>query len=50
MWKERGGNGRGGKLKKRWLDNVRADLNKGLPGEEVYDRVAWRLMTRVQTA
>ena len=35
---------RGGRLKRRWLDNARAGLGENvLFGEEVYDRLAWRL-------
>ena len=32
-----------GKPKRRWLDKVRDDIKeKGLSGEEVYDRATWR--------
>ena len=35
-----------GKPKRRWLDRVRDDIKeKGLSGEEVYDRVTWRRMS-----
>ena len=37
------GSGRRGRPKKRWADRVKGDLReKGLSGEEVYDRAAWR--------
>lgn len=40
------GKRRRGRPKRRWLDSVRADLReKGLSGEEVYDRATWRRMS-----
>ena len=37
------GSGRRERPKKRWADCVKDDLReKGLSGEEVYDRAAWR--------
>ena len=34
-----------GRPKRRWLDRVRDDIKeKGLSGEEVYDRATWRRM------
>ena len=35
-----------GRCKRRWLDRVRDDIKeKGLSGEEVYDRATWRRMS-----
>ena len=35
-----------GLLKRRWLDKVRGDIKeKGLSGENMYDRAAWRRMS-----
>ena len=40
------GSRRRGRLKKRWADCVKDDLReKGLSGEEVYDRAAWRRLS-----
>ena len=40
------GSGRRGRPKKRWADCVKDDLGeKGLSGEEVYDRAAWRRLS-----
>ena len=40
------GSGRRGRPKKRWVDCVKDDLReKGLSGEEVYDRAAWRRLS-----
>ena len=37
------GRGRKKGLKRRWLDRVRDDIKeKGLSGEEVYDRATWK--------
>ena len=37
---------RRGRPKKRWTDYVKDDLReKGLSGEEVYDRAAWRQLS-----
>ncbi len=36
-----------GRPKRRWMDSVRDDLReKGLTGEEVHDRAAWRRLVR----
>ena len=43
MGREVRGSGRRGRPKKRWADCVKDDpREKGLSGEEVYDRAAWR--------
>ena len=35
-----------GRPKRRWLDRVRDDIKeKGLSGEDVYDRATWRCMS-----
>ena len=35
-----------GRPKRRWFDRVRDDIKeKGLSGEEVYDRATWRRMS-----
>ena len=40
------GSRRRGSPKKRWADYVKDDLReKGLSGEEVYDRAAWRRLS-----
>ena len=40
------GSRRRGRPKKRWADYVKDDRReKGLPGEEVYDRAAWRRLS-----
>ena len=38
-----------GRPKRRWLDRVRDDIKeKGLSGEELYDRVTWRHRTHIK--
>ena len=40
------GSRRRGRPKKRWMDCVKDDpREKGLSGEEVYDRAAWRRLS-----
>ena len=40
------GSRRRGRPKKRWADYVKDDRREmGLPGEEVYDRAAWRRLS-----
>ena len=39
---------RRGRPKRRWMDDIRAQLREkgiGISGEEVYDRAAWKRMS-----
>ena len=41
------GKRRRGRLKRRWLDNIRNDLSdRELSGEEAQDRIKWRRLIR----